>query len=283
MPFVLILVAKHVQRWVEPLIYRHIDLYNKTAAVIPNILAVSKARGPDFLANAVRSMPFENRTHRKIAAENVIELVGACPKVKYMCICGGLFYSKEERPDLQESIVKLGSVTHVALPRAICFESLMSMRVRLDKPTSWNLTHLDLGSGSFPPIELLDVTTLPRLTHLAFGPDLDGFELSGPHSTSAIHNFLDSRRHQLHCVWFCGWAWQNTEFMVFQDKEKYRHFLVVQLDCPSPNEWMDNCNEMVEGIGSLWAPAIAVLQIRAQGAKGGEFLSHGRSVQRGDL
>ncbi|KAH8828766.1 hypothetical protein DL96DRAFT_1016163 [Flagelloscypha sp. PMI_526] len=270
MPFILILVAKHVQRWIEPLIYRHIDLYNKTSEVIPDILAMSRARGPNFLANAVRSISLENVPYSKTPTENLVKLLNACPSVKYLGICGGPFYPGAEIPDLQESIVKLERVTHLALPRADSFGCLVSSRASLGKPIPWNITHLDLGSRHFPRIGLLDDTVLPCLTHLAFGPFPEVFSFSGPHSIPAIRKVLDSRRHDLQCAWLTGKAWRETELMNLQDEEEYRRFLVVELTYPTSDEWMDNWNEMVEGTGCLWAPALKVLQKRAQGAGDGE-------------
>ncbi|KAH8828811.1 hypothetical protein DL96DRAFT_1595646 [Flagelloscypha sp. PMI_526] len=267
MPFTLILVAKHVQQWIEPLIYRHIDLYHKTSAVIPAILAISNARGPNFLTNAVRSISFENLDHNEMPTENLTKLINACPRVKYLGLCGNPFYQGNEKPDLQESIANLEGLTLLGVPFADCFICLTKTRASLGKTSPWSLTHLDLGADHFPPLELLDTDALPCLTHVAFGPFASGYRQFLSSSIPRILEFIESRRHHLFCVWLTGRAWKGTELMDLQYKEAYRRFFVVQSHFPSADEWMDNWNQMVEGVGSMWAPGLRVLERRAQGLK----------------
>ncbi|KAH8828816.1 hypothetical protein DL96DRAFT_1595661 [Flagelloscypha sp. PMI_526] len=265
MPFTLILVAKHVQQWIEPLIYRHIDLYHKTSEVIPDILAIGEARGGDFLANAVRSISFENLDHNKTPAEMLTKLIDACPRVNYLGLCGNPFYPGSEQPELQESIAKLEELTHIGLPFSDCYFSLITSRGKLDKTTPWCLTHVDLGTHRFPPLKLLDIETLPYLTHVAFGPFPFGYGVLMLPTIPNILEFIEARGHQLRCFWLTGIEWNETELMKLQHENAYRHFLVVQLTAPSDDECMANWNAMVGGTGSLWGPALKVLERRAQG------------------
>ncbi|KAH8828815.1 hypothetical protein DL96DRAFT_1595656 [Flagelloscypha sp. PMI_526] len=145
-------------------------------------------------------------------------------------------------------------------------------RNNLGKTSPWSFTHLDLGSHSFPSLELLNADNLPGLTHLAFGPFTSGYSQFLSQIIPRVSEFIEARRHHLVCIWLTGKLWKGTELSKLQYEENYRHFLVVQFNFPTVRKWWGNWNDMVEGTGSLWAPGLRVLERRAQGLKDSKIL-----------
>ncbi|KAJ7446009.1 hypothetical protein B0H11DRAFT_2249187 [Mycena galericulata] len=144
----LLLVARRVLTWIEPLIYRVISIDGTTTSA--PILHTLRSKPAQFFDDNVQHLLVEGVTD-----DEVEEILSACTRIRSLVLIG-------VRPSDLSSVLRLR-------PKklAIQLDALFGRTDLVDfsRPLFTTITHLDLFAGFIRPWP--DLALLPALTHLA--------------------------------------------------------------------------------------------------------------------
>ncbi|KAF7333025.1 hypothetical protein MVEN_02408800 [Mycena venus] len=163
----LVLVARRVQLWMEPLLYRNlsvvqddfrVDFPNSIRIPIKNCLEVGYSR-PSFLRDHVHHLAFTN-----LPSDAIARILSRCTGVVRL----GMFQT-EPHPTYLPSISCM-SLHYLSVDINRLFHGVGGA-ADFDHPAFAALTHLDLFAIPFTDDWVTGLCRLPRLTHLSFNID----------------------------------------------------------------------------------------------------------------
>ncbi|KAJ7132620.1 hypothetical protein C8R46DRAFT_1140432 [Mycena filopes] len=156
----LLLVARRVHLWIEPLRYRVIPVNAQTEGLVKSILCSNKP--PEFFRNAIRHLAFSAYT---VTVKEAHQLLKLCPNiVSFACRPA---YTLGLLPILTAMNVRRLGV-HLNCLFGFSSADLTPSSVDFTHPAFRSLTHLEmLNNMEEDALEVLPhIPTLPALTHL---------------------------------------------------------------------------------------------------------------------
>ncbi|KAF7299798.1 hypothetical protein HMN09_00985900 [Mycena chlorophos] len=196
----LMLVARRVHIWLEPLLYRVIRQKHVPAAVM---IAVLESR-PEILRNAVESLFFDSSLEGELSTERSDQLLAICSTS-----ISTLFFDRFPKD-------KAAWTTLPSLPklsRLTCPLLILTGIVSLDPSTMQYryplLTHAEVG-GPVAAEFLVLAGSISTLTHLACTNPSDSFDAS-------IRRFLESTPRIVAVIIVCGSSFVGQYFDAVND------------------------------------------------------------------
>jgi hypothetical protein len=177
----LLLVARRVQTWIEPLIYKQLHISNKREAqsTLDRILT-----GPDVLRHTVTKLALDDDYPRQPMLKQIEPIFAACPNLTHLSLSRDNTWVVLERlEDVKDDTALppvLPHLTHLVIDFSFFSSRFKLRRYFANLPA---LTHLALVCGFYgsPFVDILEsaMQTYARLEVLLLSYE-DGEELAGP-------------------------------------------------------------------------------------------------------
>ncbi|KAF6758931.1 hypothetical protein DFP72DRAFT_887051 [Ephemerocybe angulata] len=188
-------VSKQVQRWIEPIIYRHIHLTSAPKMTLFHRTVVSHpCKSPDFFSKHVKTVSVSGIS----TWEALLEILYACQGVERLELAGAFLHDDLE----SRSPVKIGAsyVWKMLRPRTLRVPGVLFLpenrhfRLTRDSPNPifGNVTHLELSiSPATKNWNWSSLSRLKKLTHLclASSPSVAAIQLTAEYLREAIPHF----------------------------------------------------------------------------------------------
>ncbi|KAJ6480568.1 hypothetical protein C8R47DRAFT_600895 [Mycena vitilis] len=156
----LLMVARRVLLWVEPLLYRVVRVTDRTVGMTPALLMAMSSKPPDFFY-AVRHLGLESTTTPWPGGTK--GLLKLCKNATNLCL-----NVAHTEPTLLPILAEM-HVERMSVDLQLLFGA---DAIDLRHPVVRSLTHLDMFGINGVPALLAEISTLPALTHLCLDADL---------------------------------------------------------------------------------------------------------------
>ncbi|KAJ7093614.1 hypothetical protein C8R43DRAFT_964553 [Mycena crocata] len=164
----IILVARRVRTWIEPLLYRIVEFDDPKDTL--SFLDAIRAKSASVITNVKKIHSLRLSSTQFQTSDDIQLLLETCSGVNNLMLCNQYSYSVLTAPSLPTLLAAM----HLRRLTVQLDQLFTPQPIDFDHPLFMQITHLHLLS----PVEdtvfelrtLSDLEAMPRLTHLAFDP-----------------------------------------------------------------------------------------------------------------